>query len=121
MHRRAQELQHLGRGWRGTPELVDAAVVRDAIEPGAEGELAIGGAQPGVRPDEDVLERVLGVLAVDEHLARVGEQPLSVAIVDDPERVVVTGAEQGDQLFIGTQAQKWPNGGSRRAGGRGPD
>jgi hypothetical protein len=41
---------------------------------------------------------------MDEHLARVGEQPLTVAIMDDPERVVVTGAEQRDQLFIGTQA-----------------
>ena len=56
---------------------------------------------------EDVLQRVLGVgPRAGEHLARVGEQPRAVAVVDDAEGLVVAGAEEGDELLVGAQAQK---------------
>ena len=65
------------------------------------------GPQARVRAHEDVLERVLGVLTVREHLPRVGEQPLPVAVVDDPEGVVVARAEQGYELLVGPEAEEW--------------
>src|SRR5256885_12994459 len=46
--------------------------------------------------------RVLGVRPRSgQHLARVGEQALAVALVDDLERVLVTLAEERDQLIVG--------------------
>jgi hypothetical protein len=53
--------QHAARR-TGPPELVDAAVVGDPVEPRPQRELAAVGAQARVRADEDVLERILGVL-----------------------------------------------------------
>ena len=64
VHRGAQQLEHLGRRRRRPAQLVDAAVVRDAVQPGPERELAVVGPQARVGAHEDVLERVLGVLAV---------------------------------------------------------
>ena len=106
VHGRAQQLDHFGRWRRRTAELVDAAVVRDAIEPGPQRQLAVVGPQPRVRADEDVLEGILGVLAVRKHLPRVGEQTLAVAIVDDPEGVFLAGAKQRHELLVGAQAEK---------------
>src|SRR5205814_9054119 len=63
----------------------------------------------GVGAQEDVLERVLGVGPRSrQHLAHVGEQPLAVAVVDDPVRLVVTSPEQRHQLLVGPQPQKRP-------------
>src|SRR5439155_10961466 len=64
---------------------------------------------------EHVLECVLGVLARSrQHLARVGEQPLAVAVVDDPEGLFAAGPEQGDELLVGAQPEQ-PDGRPRRA------
>jgi len=87
--------------------MVDAAVVRDAVQPGAQRQRAVARAQRGVRPQEDVLEGVLGVLTrAVEHLTGVGEQPLAVAIVDDAERRLVACAEERDQLIVRPEPQK---------------
>ena len=107
VNRRAQELQHLGRRWGRPAQLVDAAVVGDAVEPGPERELAVVGPQARIRAYEDVLKCVLRVLAVGEHLPRVGEQPLPVAVVDHPEGVVVTRPEQRYELLIRSETKKW--------------
>ena len=81
--------------------------MRDAVEPRAQRHLAVVGAQRAVGAHEDVLQRVLGVLArAGQHLAHVGEQPLAVAVVDDAERLVVAGAEQRHQLLVGAQPQQ---------------
>ena len=66
------------------------------------------GAQRAVGPHEHVLHHVLGVLARagGEHLAHVGEQPLAVAVVEDPERVLVAAAEEREQLLVGAQPQQ---------------
>ena len=95
-------------GGIGPAQLVDAAVVGDAVEPGAHVHRAVVGAQGAVGAHEHVLQHVLGVLARAgrEHLAHVGEQPLAVAVVDDAERLVVAGAEQRDELLVGAQAQQ---------------
>ena len=51
-----RHLELLGRH-RGRPaQLVDAAVVRDAVEPGAQRDRAVVGAQAAVRAQEDVLQ-----------------------------------------------------------------
>ena len=104
---RAQKLDHLRRRRRGAAQLVDAAVVRDAVEPGPERQLAVIGPQAGVGADEDVLERVLGVLPDRQHLAGVREQPLPVAVVDHAERLVVARPEQRHELLVGAQPKEW--------------
>jgi hypothetical protein len=88
--------------------VIDAAVVRDAIQPGLDVDVAVVVAQGAVRADEDVLQHVFGVLAraCREHLADVGEQPLAVAVVQHAERVVVAAAQEPDQLLVGAQAQQ---------------
>ena len=74
-------------------QVVDAAVVGDAVQPRAHVHRARVGAQRAVGAHEHVLQHVLGVLtrAGAQHLAHVGEQALAVAVVDHPERVVVAG------------------------------
>ena len=62
-------------------------------------------AQRAVGAQEDVLQDVLGVRArAAQHLARVGEQALAVAVVDGPERVVVAHPEERDELVVGRAA-----------------
>jgi hypothetical protein len=102
----AHELKQLRRGRRRAAELVDAAVVSDPEEPGPEGELLVGGAKPGVGAHEHVLEGVLSILAPGEHLARVCEQPLVVALMDGPEGLVVAGAEERHELLVGAEAEQ---------------
>ena len=106
--RRARHLEDLGGGGAGPAQVVDAAVVGDAVEPRAHVDLALVGAQRAVGAHEDVLQHVLGVLArvPREHLAHVGEQALAVAVVEHAERLVGAGAEQGDELLVGAQAQE---------------
>ena len=96
------------RGRQRRPaELVDAAVVGDAVKPGAQRELAVARAQPTVGAHEHILERVLGVLArARQHLAHVREQPLAVAVVDDREGLVVSGSEGGHELVVGTEPRE---------------
>src|SRR5205085_8063543 len=45
-------------------------------------------------------------LPIWQHLARVGEQPLPVAVVDDPEGVVVAGPEQRHELLVGAETKE---------------
>ena len=101
----AEDPEHLGRRWDRSTQLVHAAVVRNAVQPCAERQLTVRGAQARVSAHEDVLQRVLGVLPrARQHLPRVREQPLPVAVVDDAERLLVTVAEQRHELFVGAQS-----------------
>ena len=107
VQRRARDVHDVGRGRRHAAELVDAAVVGDAVEPGAQRHGPVVGAQRAVRTEEDVLERVLGVLTrAGEHLSRVRIQTLAVAIMDDAERGLVARAEQCDQLVVRPEPQQ---------------
>jgi hypothetical protein len=103
---RAQEDHDLRRRRTGPAQLIDAAVVGNAEQPCAQGEPLVARPQPGVGADEYVLERVLGVLTPREHLARVGEQPLVIALVDRAERLLVAGAKQRDQLVVRTKTKQ---------------
>ena len=108
VQRLARDLEHVGRRRHRAPQVVDAAVVGDAVEPRAQVHVAVVGAQRAVGAHEDVLQHVLGVLARAgaQHLAHVGEQPLAVAVVDDAERLLAAGAEQRQQLLVRAQAQQ---------------
>ena len=108
VQRLARDLEDVGGRRDRAAQVVDAAVVGDAVQPGAQVDVALVGAQRAVGADEDVLQHVLGVLARAgaQHLAHVGEQPLAVAVVDDAERLVAAGAEQREQLLVGAQAQQ---------------
>ena len=55
------QLKCLENGRHRPPELVNAAVVGDAVQPGPQAQLAAVGAQAGVRTNEHVLEHILGV------------------------------------------------------------
>ena len=102
----ADHAENLGGRHQRTAELVDAAVVGDAIQPGSQRDLAVVRPQARIGPHEHVLEGVLGILAAREHLARIGEQPLPVAIVDGPERVVVPRAEERNELLVRAQPKQ---------------
>jgi hypothetical protein len=88
--------------------VVHAAVVGDAVEPSAQVDVAVVGAQCPVGADEDVLQHVLRIVTRTgaQHLAHVGEQPLAVAVVDGAERLVVTGPEERDQLLVRAEPQQ---------------
>jgi hypothetical protein len=104
---RGQRPDRFGRGGVRAAQLIDAAVVSDPIEPCAQRQLTRIGAQTGVGADEDFLNGVLSILGrACQHLARVRKQPLPVAIVDDPERVLVAGSEQRHELLVGPDAQE---------------
>jgi hypothetical protein len=81
--------------------------VGDPVQPGAQRELAIAGPQPPVGAHEHLLHGVLGVdRGARQHLPRIGEHPLAIAIVDDPERVLVAGSEQRDELLVGADPEQ---------------
>jgi hypothetical protein len=108
VQRLARDLEHVGRRWDGPAHVVDAAVVGDAVEPGADVDVALIGPQRSVRAYEDVLQHVLGVLARSRahHLPDVGEQPLAVAVVDDAEGLLAAGPEEREQLLVRAQAKQ---------------
>ena len=92
--------------------MVDAAVVRDAVQPCAQRHRPVVVAQRPIGAQEDVLQDVLGVRArAAQHLARIGEQALAVAVVDGPEGIVVAHPEERHELVVAAQAQQptvWP-------------
>ncbi len=106
VNRGPHELEELRRRRRRPAKLVDAAIVSHPEQPGPKRELLVGGPQPGIGANEDILEGVLGVLAAREHLAGIREQTLVIALVDRPECLVVPGPEQRHQLLIGAEAQE---------------
>jgi hypothetical protein len=80
--------------------------VCNAVEPGPKGDVAVIGAEPRVSLHEDVLKRVFCVVPRAGHLPCVGKQALAIAVVDDPERLVVPSPEQRHQLLVGPQAKQ---------------
>ena len=105
--RRPAHVVHVGRGRRRPAQLIDAAVVRDAVQPRAQGDRTIVGPHGAVGTQEDVLQRVLGVGArAGQHLPHISEQALPVTIVDDPKGLVVAGPEQRHQLVVGPQPKE---------------
>ena len=108
VQRLARHVEHVGGGRHRAAQVVDAAVVGDAVQPRPHVDLARVGPQRAVRADVDVLQHVLGILARPraQHLPDVGEQALAIAVVDHAERVVAPGPEQRQELLVGAQAQQ---------------
>ena len=71
-----------------------------SIQPRTQRKIPIAGSQAGVGAHKNVLKGVLGILPTGQHLPRIGEQPLAIPVVNDPECLVVAGAEQGYELFV---------------------
>src|SRR5262249_17455944 len=98
----------LARLRRWPAQMVDAAVVGDAVEPRAQDDRAVVGAQRRVGAQEHVLEGVLGVRArPGQHLPRVREQALAVAVMNDAERLLAARAKQSHELVVRPQAKQW--------------
>ena len=97
-----------GRERRGAPQLVDAAVVGDPVQPRPQRQLAVARAQARRTRCTKMSCRASSASwrEAGEHLARIGEQPLPVAVVDDPEGLVVPGPEQRDELLVGPQPEQ---------------
>src|SRR5436190_5294131 len=105
--RPARDVEQVHRGGHRPAQLVDAAVVRDLVEPRAKRHRAVVGPQRPVGAQEDVLHRILGVRARSgQHLARISEQTVAVALVDDLGRVLVALPEERYKLLIGSQPQE---------------
>jgi hypothetical protein len=96
---------------RRPPNLIDTAVVRHAIEPRPQGQFSVVRAKARERPHEDVLQRVLGILArAGQHLPHIREQPRPVTVVDGAKGLVVACTKQLDELLVRTKPkQRRPN------------
>ena len=77
-----------------------AAVAGDRVQPRTQVDGVGAPVQGAIRRHEAVLQGVLGLLAVSQHLSAEGEQPAVIAVVDDLERVVVAGAHARHQSLI---------------------
>jgi hypothetical protein len=82
-----------------------AAVARDRVEPGLEADLPVGRPHRAVRGHEAVLQGVLGLVAVAEHVGAEGQQPAVVAVEDELEGAIVTGAHARDEGLVGAAAR----------------
>ncbi len=87
-------------------QVVERAVARDPVEPGAHVDLALVGEDGVEGGGEDLLEDVLGVLARAEHVPAEGEQARLVARAERLEGGVLAAAGEGDQALVGLQAQQ---------------
>ena len=81
-------------------ELVDAGVLGDLVDPGLEGDLAVGRPQAAQRGDEGLLDDVLGAAVVGDDAAHVGGDPVAVAPEERLERLVAACAGGGDELLV---------------------
>ena len=84
-------------GAAGAPELVDARVLGDLVDPRLEGDRAVGLAHAAQRGDEDVLRDVLGAAVVLDHAEDVGGDAALVARVELLEGAVVAAADGRDE------------------------
>jgi len=105
--RRAGHLVQLARQGHRPADLIDAVVVRDPVEPGAEHDRAVVATQRARRAHEHLLQRVLGVgVRPAQHLPGVREEDRAVPVVDRDEGFLVALPEQGDELVVGAESQQ---------------
>jgi hypothetical protein len=102
--RRRERVRVVGQlfGPLGAPELVDAGVARDLIDPGLEGDRALGLPHPTQRGDEHLLGDVLRPRVVADHAVHVGADPAPVPVVEVLERAVVTHSDGGHEILVTT-------------------
>jgi hypothetical protein len=101
-----EDVHRVLAGGAGLAQVVEAAVARDAVEPGAGVDRTVVAQQGVVGGGEHLLEHVLGVLLGGEHVAAEGKQARLVALHEGIERAVVAGSHQRDQLLVALQAQQ---------------
>ena len=87
-------------------EVVEAAVARDAIEPGACVDRTLVRADRVEGGGEHLLQHVLGVLRGAEHVAAEGEQPRVVAVHERLEGAMVPASDQRDELLVTLKPQQ---------------
>ena len=90
----------------GAAQMVERAVARDPIEPGAHVDLALVGEDCVEGRGEHLLQDVLGVLAGGEHVPAEGQQARLVARAEHLEGGVLAAAGERDQALVGLQAQQ---------------
>ena len=92
--------RHLDGGVPARGEHRAAAVARDREQPGPHGRGRRGLAKSAIRAQERLLQRVLAVLAVAEHVPAERQQRGVMAIVEDLERTLVARAHQRRQALV---------------------
>jgi hypothetical protein len=101
-------------GAPGAPELVDAGILRDLVDPRLEVDRPLGLAHAAQRGDEDLLSDVLGAAVVLDHAEHVGGDAALVAAVEPLEGAVVALAHRGDELVVGAALGRVADCGRRR-------
>ena len=79
---------------------VDAGVLGDLVDPGLEGDRALGLAHPPQRGDEHLLGDVLRAAVVLDHAVAVRGDPALIARVEDLEGAIVAAAHRAHQLVV---------------------
>ena len=86
------------------PELVDARVLRDLVDPRLERDRPVGVAHAPQGRDEDVLGQVLSPGMVLDHPEDVRGDPARVAAVELLEGAVIPAADRGDKIGVGLKS-----------------
>ena len=100
----AEALAGVHRDFLGAPrapELVDAGVLGDLVDPRLEGDRAVGLAHAAQRGDEDLLRDVLRAAVILDHAEDVGGDAALVARIQLLERAVVAAAHGGHEVGVG--------------------
>src|SRR5437588_6850299 len=82
------------------PELVDAGVLRDLVDPGFERDRAIARAHPAEGRDEDVLSYVLRAAMVPDHSEHVREDATAIALVELPKSALIAVSRSIHQMRL---------------------
>jgi hypothetical protein len=88
------------------PQVVQAPVARDAVEPRARVDRPVVGEHRVEGGGEHLLQNVLGILGGAEHVAAEGEQPRLVTLEQRVEGAVVPAPDEGDQLLVALEPEK---------------
>jgi hypothetical protein len=89
-----------------SPQVVEAAVPRDAVEPRPNVERPVVGLHCVERGREHLLEHVLGILLGREHVPAEREQACLVAAHQGLEGAVMASTNERDETLVGGEAQE---------------
>jgi len=90
----------------GAAQVVERAVARDPVQPGAHVDVALVGEHGVEGGGKHLLQDVLGVLARGEHVPAEGQQAGLIARAEDLEGGVLSAAGERDQALVRLQAQQ---------------
>ena len=89
-------------------QLRQASVARDRVQPWPERNIVRARLQCPIGGHERQLQRVLGRLAIPQHMRAEREHPTGVAVVDVLEGGMVAGANAGHQVVVGDVGSSRP-------------